>query len=150
MKKARLVTELFLYISFFKIETMFKKVLKYAISSLFAVMVIIQFIARPEKVAEPIDPSKDMLAVLSVTGEMNTLFQTACYDCHSNQPEYPWYSNIAPLSWWIDDHMEHGKEELNFSEWGSYSKKRRDHKLEEIVEETEAGKMPLPSYRRVH
>jgi len=126
-------------------------------------MVIIQFISRPEKMAEPIDLNKDMLSVLSVTGELNTLFKTACYDCHSNQPIYPWYSNIAPVSWWINDHMvegrdswwinDHmveGRDELNFSEWGAYSKRRRDHKLEEMVEELEAKKMPLPSYRRVH
>ena len=129
---------------------MIKKATKYILITLFVGMVIIQFIARPEKLSEPMDPNKDMLSVLSVTGELNTLFQTACYDCHSNQPVYPWYSNVAPLSWWIDDHMEHGREELNFSEWASYSKRRRDHKLEEIVDETAAGKMPLPSYRRVH
>ncbi len=129
---------------------MLKKAIKYIIYTLFVGMVIIQFISRPEKMAEPIDLNKDMLSVLSVTGELNTLFKTACYDCHSNQPIYPWYSNIAPVSWWINDHMVEGRDELNFSEWGAYSKRRRDHKLEEMVEELEAKKMPLPSYRRVH
>jgi Haem-binding domain len=129
---------------------MFKKVINYVLTILFIGMVIIQFISRPEKLSEAIDPSKDMLSVLSVSGELKSLFQTVCYDCHSNQPEYPWYSNIAPLSWWIDGHMNDGREELNFSEWSSYSKRRRDHKLEEIVEELEAKNMPLLSYRWIH
>jgi len=129
---------------------MIKKRIKYSIIALFVGLVIIQFIARPEKLAEPLNPNNDMISLLSVEGELKTIFQNVCYDCHSNQPNYPWYSNIAPLSWLIDDHMKEGREELNFSDWGTFTKKRRDHKLEEMIEEVEANEMPLPSYRYLH
>ena len=129
---------------------MIKKILRYTLITLGAGLIIIQFIARPEKLAIPVDPNTDIVEVLGITGDMKDLLKSSCYDCHSNQPKYPWYSNIAPVSWWIDGHMEHGREELNFSIWSTFSKRRRDHKLEEMAEEVEGGKMPLPSYTWVH
>ncbi len=129
---------------------MFKKIMKYILTMLFLGLVVIQFISRPEQLAEPIDAENDMMALLGVNGELRDLIQSTCYDCHSNQPDYPWYSSIAPISWWTNEHMEHGREELNFSNWGTYSKRRKDHKLDEIGEEVSAGKMPLPSYTWVH
>ena len=127
-----------------------KKILKYALYVILVGLIIIQFINRPEKISEPFDPQNDMLEVLQVSVEMRDLLKSNCYDCHSGQPRYPWYSNVAPVSWWLEEHIEHGREELNFSKWGTYSKRRRDHKLEEMVEEVEAGAMPLPSYTWVH
>lgn len=128
---------------------MIKKIFKYLTLLLLAVFVVIQFINRPEK--HFIEPNEnDMISVLSVNQEMSLLLKSACYDCHSDQPRYPWYASIAPVSWWIDEHMEHGRDELNFSEWATYSKRRRDHKLEEMVEEVEGGHMPLPSYTWMH
>lgn len=82
--------------------------------------------------------------------ELRVYIQTNCYDCHSNQPKYPWYSEISPLSWWIQDHIEEGSEHLNFSDWGSYSAKKKAHKMEEAVEEVEEDEMPLPSYTLIH
>lgn len=82
-------------------------------------------------------------------GVANTL-RTSCYDCHSNQTNYPWYSQIAPVSWWVGDHIHEGREELNFSEWGTFSEKRKAKKLHEIEEEVEEGEMPLESYLIMH
>ena len=129
---------------------MVKKVVRYALIVLFIGMIVIQFISRPETVAQPLNPQNDMISLLGVDDEMKDLLQHNCYDCHSNQPVYPWYSKIAPVSWWTNEHMEHGREELNFSNWGEYSKRRKDHKLEEMVEEVEGGAMPLPSYTWIH
>jgi len=112
-------------------------------------MVVIQFINRPETHFEEVT-SDDMILDLEVAPEIAGLLKGACYDCHSNQPEYPWYASIAPVSWWIDEHMEHGRDELNFSKWATFSKRKRDHKLEEMVEEVEGGHMPLPSYTWMH
>lgn len=111
--------------------------------------VAIQFVDRPEKIAEPVTEN-DIIEQLNVNPEMAGLLKDACYDCHSNQPKYPWYAKIAPVSWTIAEHIEHGRDELNFSEWGTYSKRRRDHKLEEMVEEVEVGNMPLPNYVLMH
>ena len=75
------------------------------------------------------------------------IFQRSCYDCHSNQTQWPWYSYVAPASWLVADHVEEGREELNFSNWPAYD----DSSMrEEIVEETTEGEMPMPSYLLIH
>lgn len=74
----------------------------------------------------------------------------ACMDCHSNNTVWPWYASVAPVSWKIEEHVEHGREELNFSDWGNYSTKKALHKLEEIVEEVEEGHMPEDGYTLMH
>lgn len=126
-----------------------KKILKYLAIVLIVALVVIQFINRPEKISEPVTDN-DIIGVLNVQPEIANLLKTACYDCHSNQPRYPWYSEIAPFSWWIGEHIEHGRDELNFSDWATFSKRKRDHKLEEVVEEVEEGHMPLPKYTWMH
>ncbi|MEP2026185.1 heme-binding domain-containing protein, partial [Reichenbachiella sp.] len=78
------------------------------------------------------------------------IIKTSCYDCHSYHTKYPWYTNVAPLSWWIGDHIEEGREHFNLSEWGAYSEKKALHKLEEFYEEVEEGEMPLTSYTLIH
>ena len=113
-------------------------------------LVVIQFI-RPETNSS--DNPNFVLAFEKETqpsDEVKMLLKSSCYDCHSNDTEYPWYSNIAPVSYWLAEHIEHGKEELNFSDWENYSAKKKDHKLEELVEEVEEGEMPLNSYTWAH
>ncbi|WP_222984455.1 heme-binding domain-containing protein [Flagellimonas meishanensis] len=82
--------------------------------------------------------------------EVQKVLETTCYDCHSDNTVYPWYNNIAPISYWIDGHIEEGKEHLDFSDWANYSAKKKDHKLEELVEEIEEGEMPLKEYTWTH
>lgn len=74
----------------------------------------------------------------------------SCYDCHSDQTNYPWYAKIRPVAFWIANHVEEGKEELNFSTFGDYSLRRQFHKLEEISEQIEENEMPLKSYTLIH
>jgi len=85
-------------------------------------------------------PSKEILSIL----------KTNCFDCHTNQTNYPWYAEIAPISYWLADHVNEGKDEFNMSNWETYSIKKKDHKLEELIEEVEEGEMPLDSYTWVH
>jgi hypothetical protein len=85
-----------------------------------------------------------------VPDEVLKSFKKSCYDCHSNQSTYPWYSFVQPVSIWINHHIDEGKEELNFSEFGKYSLRRQFHKLEEISEQIEADEMPLASYTLIH
>ncbi|MDC6365023.1 MULTISPECIES: heme-binding domain-containing protein [Flavobacteriaceae] len=82
--------------------------------------------------------------------EVKMILKTACYDCHSAHTEYPWYNNIAPISYWLDHHIEEGKEHLDFSDWENYSIKKKDHKLDELIEEVEEGEMPLNEYTWTH
>jgi hypothetical protein len=105
---------------------------------------------RIDKTTQPVDAAKDFIALTSANAEVANTLKTACYDCHSNQPVYPWYTNIAPVSWWIKHHIDEGSHHLNFSEWGTYTAKRRDHKLEECIEMVEEGEMPMSSYTIMH
>ncbi len=126
-----------------------KKVLKYALMVIAVGLVVIQFINRPEKINEPVSEN-DIIENLNVNPEMAGMLKAACYDCHSNQPKYPWYASVAPISWEIAEHIEEGRDELNFSEWATFTARRRDHKLEEIIELVESGEMPMPNYVRMH
>ena len=126
-----------------------KKAFKPILVGLLVTFVVIQFIARPEKISEPVNEN-DIISVLEIEGPIATMLKSACYDCHSDQPRYPWYASVAPISWKIGEHIEEGRDELNFSKWATYSAKRRDHKLEEMIEEVEEGKMPQPNYVRMH
>lgn len=126
-----------------------KKLFKYLLLLILVGLVVIQFINKPERINEPVTQD-DIIINLQVNAEMAGLLKAACYDCHSNQPRYPWYASIAPVSWRIAEHIEHGRGELNFSEWATYSARKRDHKLEEMVEEVEVGNMPLPGYVTMH
>ena len=97
-----------------------------------------------------VNPSDDLLATNTANEEITSILKSACYDCHSNDTEFPWYNNIAPVQWWLADHVNHGKKHLNFSEWGSYSQKKKQHKIEECIEMLKKGEMPLNSYTWTH
>jgi len=117
-----------------------------------AVLLLLLFIQvfRIDKSTTPVNASTDFIALTAPGEEVKQLLTIACYDCHSNQPSFPWYTNIAPVSWWIKHHMDEGKHHLNFSEWGTYTEKRRNHKLEECIEMVEEGEMPMTSYTLMH
>ena len=76
---------------------------------------------------------------LQIPADVEPILQKACYDCHSNKTKWPWYSGVAPLSWWIVDHVNEGRRELNFSEWNAIPAEKRAKKFEEIAEEVEEG-----------
>lgn len=96
------------------------------------------------------DLNLDFISITNPPSEVGIMLKEACYDCHSYKTKYPWYTYTQPLGWWIGDHIEHGRDELNFSEWGSYSERRADHKLEESSELVLEEEMPLPSYLKAH
>ncbi len=111
--------------------------------------VVIQFF-RIDKDNPSYAASDDFMTVENAPKEIQVIMEKACYDCHSHQTEYPWYSNVAPVSWWLRHHIDEGREHLNFSEWAGYDAERREHKLEEMAEEVEEGEMPLNSYTWTH
>ena len=79
-----------------------------------------------------------------------TLIKAACYDCHSNESKFPWYSNVAPLKWMIYDHINHGREELNFSEWNTLTTDDKSDILDDISSIILEGEMPLEGYVKLH
>ena len=88
--------------------------------------------------------------VTAASSSVADLLHVACYDCHSHTTTYPWYSYITPVNFWLQQHVNEGREELNLSEWGAHKEKWQRHKAKEAVEMLEAGEMPLPSYTIAH
>jgi hypothetical protein len=126
-------------------KALFKRVVVF----LAIVLVLIQFFGI-DKTNPAGDPSKDFMSLSNAPSDIASLLNKSCYDCHSNATVYPWYTNIAPVSWWLKDHVNEGREELNFSEWGNYSGRRQDHKLKEAIEQIEENEMPVASYTWMH
>lgn len=113
------------------------------------VLIGIQFI-RPAKNTATALSAKDISTAYTVPAEVSGILKKACNDCHSNNTVYPWYSNIQPVAWWLQHHVNEGKGELDFSEFASYSPKKQHHKLEEVIEQVKEGEMPLNSYTWIH
>lgn len=108
-----------------------------------------QFI-RPDTKAPDTDSLQDLIAVTQPNEEIAGLLRTACYDCHSNETQYPWYYRITPVNWWVQHHVNEGREEGNLSVWAALSEKHRAHFVDEAAELIEAAEMPLPSYTWMH
>ena len=85
-----------------------------------------------------------------VAAELKAILRRACYDCHSNETRWPWYSRVAPVSWLLANDVKEGRREVNFSVWNQYTENRRARKLKEIVEQLEGNKMPQWYYVLVH
>lgn len=117
--------------------------------ALVGVIIVIQFF-QIDKTNPEVDLSQDFITLTKPPKDIEKLLRSACYDCHSHETSYPWYASFAPISWSVGNHIEEGREHLNFSIWGSYSDEKAEHKLEEIYEEVEEGEMPLKSYTWMH
>ena len=113
------------------------------------VLGVLQFIRPPKNMGEKITEN-DISLTYGVPEAIHSIIVQKCYDCHSNSTVYPWYTNVQPVGWWMYKHIEDGKEELNFSEYKTYSEKKANHKLEEISELVTEGEMPLASYLWIH
>lgn len=113
------------------------------------ILIIIQFIKPEKNIALGAQPNA-ISTKYTVPDTVNQLLSVACKDCHSNNTVYPWYSNIQPVAWWLDDHVKEGKRKFNLDEFTTYTLKRQDHKLEELIESQEDHWMPLDSYTWIH
>src|ERR1051325_11248883 len=126
-----------------------KKALKWAVIVILVLFVVAQA-CRPDLSGPPVDESKSMRATAQLAPEVGATFDRAGNDCHSSKTDWPWYSQIAPVSWWLKSHVDEGRHELSFSEWGTYSQRKTSVKLKEICEQVSAGEMPLKSYLLLH
>lgn len=127
----------------------FNKMIKKILIVLLVALVAIQFLPVDKNNAETHEVQV-FEAETQPSAEVKSILTAKCYDCHSNKTAYPWYAKVAPVSLWIADHVEEGKEHLDLSNWANYKAKRKEHKLEEVYEEVEEGKMPLKSYKYLH
>lgn len=118
--------------------------MKRALLIFLAIFVIMQFI-RPDKTNIAIEKDLEIKADV----EVMEIFKTSCYDCHSNETKWPWYSNISPFSWVVANHVNTGRTALNFSTWENYTQEEKELKLKNIYRTVYAA-MPLPSYLYAH
>ena len=88
--------------------------------------------------------------IFSAPVKVQTILQTSCFDCHSNNTNYPWYSYVQPVRLFLDGHINEGKENLNFSEFGTYSKRKQRSKLDRMIKQIQSDEMPLDSYTIIH
>ena len=112
-------------------------------------LIVIQFFPITLNESDTV-PQSDFMVVNQVPATIKNRLQVSCYDCHSNNTDYPWYSKIQPSAWYLEDHIQEGKDELNFNEWAEYSDRRKNSKLRSIISQIEEDKMPLDSYTLIH
>lgn len=112
---------------------------------LLVAFIFIQFF-RVDKNNPAPTPQMDYLMIKNTPESTANLIRNGCYDCHSNETKYPWYTNVQPVAWFLKDHIDEGRKRLNFSTFATYEPKRQAHKLYEAIEMIEKGEMPLDSY----
>jgi hypothetical protein len=125
------------------------KIIKVLILVLIVVIIGIQFIPGGIPDNKPED-NRTLAHDTLVSPDVLAILKKSCFDCHSNQTDFPWYASIAPSSWLLADHINEGRKNLNFSEWQDFSKRKKVGKLEDIQEQVKKGEMPLKSYTLIH
>jgi hypothetical protein len=123
--------------------------IKWAAGAAVVIAAGIQFV-RPDRTNPVTDPARSLLAQPGISREAAAVLGRACRDCHSNDTKWPWYSNVAPVSWWVIDHVNHGRSHFNYSEWTKYGPADARKLLGVSCEATRERGMPLPSYLRMH
>lgn len=126
-----------------------RKVLK-VVSALLLLLIAGAQLVRPERVNPTAAAGQSLEEHARVPPEVAGVLKRSCMDCHSNRTDWPWYSNVAPASWFVVDHVNEGRRHLNFSEWGEYERRDAREYLEGICLTARSGAMPLDSYTLVH
>ena len=126
-----------------------RRLLKRLAIAAVAILALMQ-LYRPARTNPTVEAGSSIESRLRVNPEALSVLRQACFDCHSNETDWPWYSNVAPVSWFVIGHVDEARGHMNFSEWSRFDPRHAEHQLEEICEEVEEDRMPLPSYRLVH
>ena len=126
-----------------------KKWIRRAIYLGIPLALLLQF-TNPAHVKPQVTPGHDVFAAATTPPEVVTLFRNACYDCHSSETEWPWYSYVAPVSWFVVGHINDARRALNFSDWPHDNPQRARKKWSHVGDEVESGDMPLSSYTWMH
>ena len=119
------------------------------IIGLLVLVVVVQTIQPTHNTSKTLSEN-DISKTYAISEQVHSIFREKCYDCHSNNTRYPWYSYIQPIGWWLAAHIYDGKEHLDFSEFKTYPKKKAIHKLEELSESINEGWMPIDTYLWIH
>lgn len=114
-----------------------------------AIVLVIQVIPVERNVST-VPPGQSFERTQKVPANVAAILKVSCYDCHSNNSQYPWYSELQPGAWFMAQHIKKGRDELNFDEFNNYSKRRKKAKIKSIISQIEKDEMPLRSYRMMH
>ncbi|WP_142786515.1 heme-binding domain-containing protein [Changchengzhania lutea] len=125
------------------------KIIKKGFWFLVVVFIIAQFF-RPERNEGDLQSINAFLAETNPPEDIQIILKESCYDCHSDVTRYPWYNHITPVNYWLAHHVKDGKKHFNMSNWEGNSIKRKDHKLEELIDMVKHKDMPLNSYTWTH
>jgi hypothetical protein len=127
-----------------------RKYIKTAVLVFIGILGVIQFIPVGKKNIQTSLSPESMENTITVPKEILAHLKSGCYDCHSNNTIYPWYSNIQPVAWWLNSHIVEGKEHLNFDEFGNLDAEGQADLFEEIEEVLKEEEMPMQSYVWMH
>ena len=126
-----------------------RRIVRWASVAAIAGAAAIQFV-RPARTNPPTIPDRTLAARMPVARDAAAVLDRACRDCHSNDTRWPWYSHVAPVSWFVIDHVNHGRRHLNTSDWPQYPPDAAERLLENMCAFAKKDTMPLPSYLRMH
>ena len=128
---------------------MLRKILKITVIVLVIGFIAVQFV-RPDFSNPPVTDAETLTASTSVPPNVQQILRRSCFDCHSHETQYPWYSKVTPFNWFLAGHIRDGRREVNMSIWNTYSAEKKIRKLDEICEQVEKGEMPISSYLLIH
>ena len=127
-----------------------KKVLKIILAIVLFIFIGMQFYQPALNVDKGQVYTTDFTQAYKMPVQVKAMFQTSCYDCHSNNTKYVWYDYVQPARALVENHIKNAKEDLNFNEWGTYSNRKQERLLNSIKEQIETKQMPLSSYTLMH
>ena len=127
-----------------------KKIIKKILFIGLIIFLLIQLYQPARNNGFELDITADFTKVYNVPKNIETILRTSCYDCHSNNTNYPWYSYIQPVRFFMESHIKKGKVNLNFNEFGNYSSRKQKNKLDRMMKQIKADEMPLSSYTIIH
>ncbi|MEO5898141.1 MAG: heme-binding domain-containing protein [Vicinamibacterales bacterium] len=126
-----------------------RRVIPSVVASMAAGFVVAQFFG-PTPTNPPTDAGAVLFVRTHVPADAAGVLRRACRDCHSNETTWPWYSHLAPVSWFVIDHVNHGRSHFNYSQWAKYSAEDVERLLKASCDLARKGAMPIPSYLRMH
>src|SRR5204863_8991438 len=113
-------------------------------------LIAIQFMTGPDKTTISEVPPDDITTKAAVPADIQVILKRSCYDCHASQTVWPWYSNIAPVSWLVADDVVKGRQKMNFNTWGKLSASKQEKRFSDIIDQVTDTLMPLPNYLIIH
>ena len=127
-----------------------KKIIKKILIIGFVIFLLMQLYQPARNESYEQELTANFTKMYDVPKDVETILRTSCYDCHSNNTNYPLYSYIQPARFFMEEHIKDGKKDLNFNEFGKYSKRKQENKLEAIIKQIKSDEMPLASYTLLH